>query len=192
MKRANTFSGRQASQMDYELKAFIDFLVSRNVTRYLEIGARHGDSFHEIMSNLPYGSKGVAVDLPGGLWGNSKSVQSLYNAIADLNLRGYDCSCILGDSKEDVILQKIYNHGPYDAIFIDGDHTLAGVTADWESFRSKAKIIAFHDIAGTGQAEKACGNPVEVPLLWQSIRDKDSVEIVGDQSGMGIGIWISP
>jgi hypothetical protein len=68
-----TRSGRPPSQIEAELSGFIGLLQERNVRRYLEIGARHGDTFHEVMRSLPVGSVGVAVDLPGGLWGHVKS-----------------------------------------------------------------------------------------------------------------------
>jgi len=183
-----TFSGRRASQSYFELFSFHDFLIKNNVTHYLEIGARHGDTFHYIMSNLPKGSKGVAVDLPGGLWGRSNSVISLKQAVHDLNRKGYDCSCILGDSKTSATLQQIAIKGPYDAIFIDGDHTLEGVTADWNNFKNKARIIAFHDIVGTGQFEKVHRNPVEVPKLWDKLKAQyNHVEFIDTDSKMGIG-----
>src|SRR5690606_15397754 len=63
-----TFSGRQASQDEAELTGFLRLLQDRGVRRYLEVGARHGDTFHYLMTGLPVGSVGVAVDLPGALW----------------------------------------------------------------------------------------------------------------------------
>ena len=36
-----TFSGRNPSQNEFELRSFIALLRDRGVTRYLEIGARH-------------------------------------------------------------------------------------------------------------------------------------------------------
>lgn len=47
-----TFSGRKASQNSYELTCFVDFLVKHGVKRYLEIGARHGDTFHHYLAHV--------------------------------------------------------------------------------------------------------------------------------------------
>lgn len=183
-----TFSGRRPSQNETELRGFIGLLQDRGVTRYCEIGARHGDSFHEIVINLPPGSTAVAVDLPGGLWGTVKSRNSLRRAVADLRARGYKASCLFGDSQTAATQRLVQGRGPYDAMLIDGDHTLAGVTRDWDLYRKMAPLIAFHDIVGTGQAEKVSGNPVEVPILWASLRDQfEHREFIDEGSAMGIG-----
>ncbi len=190
MKRAQTFSGRNASQVESELKSFIAFLKKQGVKSYMEVGARDGDTFHAVMCSLPMGSKGVAVDLPGGLWGKQSSLENLKKAVDDLNARGYDCRYIMGDSKNPDIIRKISDLGPYDAVFIDGDHTLAGVSEDWNNFHDMAPIIAFHDISGSGQKEKVSGQPVEVPRLWQWIKNERSLEFIEEGSPMGIGVFI--
>ena len=52
----------------------------------------------------------------------------------------------------------VKKRGPFDAILIDGDHSLAGVSKDWQLYGELAPLVAFHDIAGAGQAEKVTGN----------------------------------
>jgi hypothetical protein len=184
-----TFSGRRASQNEVELRGFIGLLRDRGVTRYCEIGARHGDTFHEIAINLPVGSTVVAVDLPGGLWGTVKSRDALQAVIADLCAKGYKASCLFGDSQTPATQRLVQGRGPYDAMLIDGDHTLAGVTRDWDNYRDMAPLIAFHDIVGTGQAEKVSGNRVEVPMLWASLKGRyPSHEFIASGSTMGIGV----
>lgn len=183
-----TFSGRNPSQNEFELRGFIDLLRASRVTKYLEIGARHGDTFHEVMLRLPAGSRGVAVDLPGALWGKSDTGAALERAAADLRQRGYEIDVILGDSTCDIVRNAVAGFGPYDAALIDGDHTYDGVRADWEAYGDCAPLVAFHDIVGAGQAEKVHGNPVEVPRFWDEIKNADSVEFVDEGSKMGIGV----
>lgn len=187
-----TFSGRRASQNEQELQGFISLLRERGVSRYLEIGARHGDTFHEVMLALPPGSTGVAVDLPGGLWGTWKSREQLQRAVADLNQRGYRCSTLFGDSQTDATKRLITGRGPFDAILIDGDHTLVGVSKDWAHYGQMAPVVAFHDIVGTGQREKVHGREVEVPILWQQLKEQHQVaEFIADGSAMGIGVVLA-
>jgi hypothetical protein len=184
-----TFSGRNASQNEFELRSFSRLLADHGVKRYLEIGARHGDTFHEIMLGLPEGSTGVAVDLPGGLWGTHKSKDALKAATRDLKLRGYNVSHLFGNSQETATKRLLVGRGPYDAILIDGDHTLEGVTRDWEIYRHMAPIIAFHDIVGTGQVEKVTQRGVEVPILWERLKQGHRhVEFIDEGSKMGIGV----
>lgn len=185
----HTFSGRAASQNEFELKSFINYLVENNVERYLEVGARHGDTFHEVMNHLPKGSYGLAMDLPGGLWGTTKSKEPLAKAVDDLNKNGYRCQYLYANSQSNETSYIVSKMPMFDAIFIDGDHTLKGVTQDWNNYKDRAHIIAFHDIVGIGQAEKVSKNPVEVPILWEEIRKRyKTIEFIDEGSKMGIGI----
>lgn len=184
-----TRSGRPASQNEFELRSFIDLLRSRGVTRYMEVGARHGDTFFAVMRALPRGSVGVAIDMPGALWGTAKSQTPLLTAVSELRCMGYDAHVVFGDSKSVDVIARAAELAPYDAMLIDGDHTLDGVTADWRAYGSMAPVVAFHDIVGTGCAEKVHGNAVEVPVFWQGLRTQhEHVEFVDAGSRMGIGV----
>lgn len=183
-----TLSGRNASQKEFELKSFIDFLKENGVRRYCEIGARHGDTFYEVMTNLPYHSYGLAVDLPGGLWGTNKSRAALERAVDEVIGHNRNAEALFGDSTQEKTVELIKRRAPFDAILIDGDHSLSGVTKDWENYRGLGKIIAFHDIVGTGEFEKVTRRPVEVPILWQKIKGEyQTVEFIDEGSKMGIG-----
>lgn len=183
-----TFSGRRPSQQEFEIDGFVELLRTHGVKSYGEIGAREGDTFHHVLTSLP-GCTGVALDLPGGLWGKASTRSQLEAAVADLEGKGIKASCMFGDSKGAATIRLFQGRGPYDAILIDGDHTLAGVTADWENYRHMARIVAFHDIVGEGQREKVFGRHVEVPLLWETIKFSGykTVEFVAPGSTMGIG-----
>ena len=185
----STFSGHHMSQHPEELRAFIACLTEHRVTRYLEIGARHGDTFHAIMRALPAGSYGLALDMPGGLWGTSKSRKALGRAVADLNKRGYKAQALFANSQNRATRRMVAKRGPFDAILIDADHSLAGVNQDWSLYGDLAPLVAFHDIAGTGQAEKVSGRPVEVPVLWEALKGQHTVrEFIAPGSRMGIGV----
>ncbi len=184
-----THSGHPVSQRADELRLFIRLLKSKKVRSYLEVGARHGDTFFEVMSKLPRGSRGVAVDLPNGAWGVKSSDASLDRAAADLKSAGYDIEVIYGDSRSAETIASVERLGPFDAIFIDGDHRLPGVTADWTNYGRMAPIVAFHDIDGRGIRRKRTGDPVEVPILWDEIKSTEKIkEFIGAERGMGIGV----
>lgn len=189
-----TFSGRRASQDEGELTAFCDYLRAAGVKAYAEIGAREGDTFHHVVTALGEGSRGVAVDLPGGLWGKSTTGLQLSAAVDDLSDWAHNVRMILGDSTGPTTIHAVRSYGPYDAILIDGDHTYEGVKADWEAYRDLAPIIAFHDIVGEGQFERVTRRGVEVPKLWAEIKASGAnvVEFVSPGSAMGIGVWLAP
>ena len=188
-----TFSGRPASQNEFELRSFINLLNQHGVKRYLEVGSRHGDTFHEVMTNLPAGSYGCAVDLPGGLWGKKKTEETLQAVAEDLRARGYVIDVVLGNSTHADVIERIRGLGKFDAALIDGDHTYKGAKQDWENYAPMAKLVAFHDIVGQGLREKVHGNPVEVPRLWAEIATTNAgcVEFVDSGSKMGIGVCTS-
>lgn len=180
-------SGERLRQRRDELGRFIDLLREVDVRRYLEVGACHGDTFHEVMTALPAGSFGVAVDMPQGPWGKRESETCLRRAVEDLRARGYDAHVVIGNSQADWVKQIVTTRGPYDAALIDGDHRYAGVKADWESYGPLARIVAFHDIDGDGQ--RSGKHEVEVPRLWREIKPAwRHTEIIGAERGMGIGV----
>lgn len=191
-----TRSGRRASQRADELLPFIDFLKDRCVRSYLEIGARHGDTFYHVMKSLPKGSLGIAVDLPGGAWGVESSRYALDEAADELRDMGYRIATIYGDSTTDFVKESVFEalnwyepHGAIDAVLIDGDHRYEGVSADWRIWGGMAPIVAFHDIAGEGQIQPTTKDVVEVPRLWSELKAQLSTkEFVGQGSAMGIGV----
>lgn len=188
--RAETRSGRGASQSEKELASFINLLKEEGVTSYLEIGVRHGDTFFEVMKSLPAGSIGVAVDLPGGKWGTPTSVSALQDAAEELRQMGYLIHVFLGDSKSESIIQGVRQYALFDACFIDGDHRYESVYSDWVHYGSMSRIVGFHDINGEGQAARGPQAwPVEVPRLWQLLRsDMRHIEFIDPDYRMGIGV----
>lgn len=101
-------------------------------------------------------------------------------------------SLISGDSHTPEMKSRVereLNGRKVDFIFIDGDHTESGVTADFDDYRHLVRpggIIAFHDIVEQQPLEIN-----QVHRLWKKIKgDFPHEEFVADpgQTGFGIGI----
>jgi len=183
-------SGLKTCQLEPELNALIDLAKKNNVQRYLEIGARFGDTFYDIMTSLPIGSIGVCVDLPASLWGSNNSQSYLLEACTELIKQGYKIECILGNSTSPEVLQAVYDFSDfYDLVLIDGDHTYKGVKADYLNYSERAGFVALHDIAGYGQRHSE-GINVEVPRFWEEIKaqKEHSWEFIAKGSKMGVGV----
>jgi len=175
-------------QHEEELTAFIQVIQENEVGSYLEIGSKFGGSLWRIANSLPVGSRIVAVDLPHG---NKESLGPLEECVADLKRLGYDCHLIIGDSTDPGIVERVRNLGPFDACFIDANHTLPYVTKDWENYAPMAKMIAFHDIAWKRPPTWKGGLPINVPEFWNEIKQGHPfIEIKMDPTGQDNGIGI--
>lgn len=188
-----TFSGEKLAQSEYELSTLILRLQEHNCQSWLEIGARHGDTFYEIVTKLPKGSKAVAVDLPEAAWGKPNSLVNLERCRDELNRLGYDVHVIVGDSTSVEVIEQVCTFGPFDAGLIDGDHRYEGVKKDWRNYKEQiAKIIAFHDIDGDRYVHPANESWVlEVPVFWKEVKQDRHFEEIIDSSQtakMGIGL----
>lgn len=170
-----------------ELAAFVAVLRQEGVRSYLEIGAKWGGSLRWIALSLPAGSRIVAVDLP-----HEGSNETLTKTVEELKVEGYDAHLIWGDSADPKTIEAVRGLGPFDAVFIDANHSYAYVLADWLNYRDSAKIVAFHDIAWH-RAPEWLGTRIDVPRLWREIKDDYRHEEfkfcrTGKNNGIGV-LW---
>lgn len=103
-----------------------------------------------------------------------------------------DVSVVIGDSHSAEFLERVRKEldgEPVDFLFIDGDHTEAGVTQDYEFYSPLVRpggLIAFHDIVDDQPLETN-----QVQHFWKKLSPgKDIKEFVNDpnQCGFGIGV----
>jgi predicted O-methyltransferase YrrM len=178
------------NQNDAELASFVDLLKRENVQSYSEIGSKVGYSLWRVANALRKGSRIVSVDLPHG----DRSTQRHLEACrAELENRGYDIRLILGDSTKPDVVESVRKLGPFDACFIDANHTLPYVTADWNNYGPMARIVAFHDIGWIPRPQPSNKIPIEVPQLWKSIKDSykhEEIRMCERDNGIGV-LWRS-
>lgn len=97
---------------------------------------------------------------------------------------------VLGDSHDAETWRRVADAlGPrsIDFLFIDGDHTAAGVRADFLDYAPLVRPggwIGFHDIVETDHV-KAVG--CEVWQVWQAIRGEKVEFVCGDKPWGGLG-----
>ncbi len=101
-------------------------------------------------------------------------------------------SVMIGDSHDPAFAERLRAElaGELaDFLFIDGDHTEAGVARDFEMYREFVRpggLIGFHDIA-----EKQPLPTNQVQHFWKKIRGAyETIEFIQnrDQTGFGIGV----
>lgn len=184
---------KEVLQDEKEISEYCDLLTSEEVRLYLEIGSKFGGSLYRAAQAMPKGSRIVAIDLPNGTKAWAESSKSLVDCVSELNKQGYDAHLIWGNSMAADVIRKATKLGPYDAIMIDADHRLPGVTADFENYAGLSrKMVAFHDIAWR-RAPTWQGVRIDVPEFWNSIknnyRHKEIIHCpTGKNNGIGV-LW---
>jgi len=177
MKSPGSYSGKHWPQWPSEIGALRSFMRERDVRTYLEIGCRWGDTYHYLGSALPAGGKAYAIDLP-----HKKYNRHLLRAAEGL---GDKCGGVaFGNSRDSAMVSWARLRGPFDLVFIDGDHSYEGVKADWVSYGPLGKYVAFHDIKPDGREQPG------VIRLWQEIAPlaNHRKEFLHPETGGGIGV----
>lgn len=182
----------EMAQDEAEIGALAEIFVREGVRSFLEIGSKYGGSLWRLGSVLPAGSRIVSVDLPSGTKAWTASRLSLVKCIDDLKALGHDARMIWGNSADASVVAQVAALGPFDAILIDADHRLAGVTKDWQNYGPLGRIVAFHDIAWR-RAPEWQGVRIDVPQFWDSIKagfrhEEFRLCPTGKNNGIGV-LW---
>lgn len=166
----------ETAQEPFELAQLLAVFDRLNPARILEVGVWHGGTLWHWLQG---GRIVVAVD-------DTMLEADDWRAWADE--AGSDLILVQGDSRSVEVMEAVDDHGPFDFIHIDADHTYEAVKSDWETFGpmvANGGVVALHDInerAGYG-----------VSQLWAELkRAFRYVEINGGiPSYCGIGLlWL--
>lgn len=117
----------------------------------LEIGTLTGGTLKAWCEATPDSALVVSVDLPGGEWGGGYTPEQA-ERIRGFARPGQRVELIQGDSQDPAVFATVLDvlrGRPVDFLFIDGDHSLEGVTADFDEYGqlvTPGGLIAFHDI----------------------------------------------
>lgn len=177
----------EALQHEGEINRLIEILMHEGVLSYLEIGSKFGGSLWKIANALPVGSRIVSLDLP---WGDKSTQPHLEACVRELKKKGYDAHLILGDSTSPEIIAKVKALGPYDAAFIDANHTEPYVRKDWANYGPMANLVAFHDIGWRARPQPG-KLPIDVPKVWEEIKNDFRFEEIRQcprDNGIGV-LW---
>jgi cephalosporin hydroxylase len=181
-----------AIQQHSEISGLLE-LLKQNPPRYVcEIGTASGGTLFLFAQVCAPAALLISVDL--GLSAERCLVHARFAA------RRQRIVSIRGDSRDPKTLERVRSllrGHPLDLLFIDGDHSYAGVKADFSNFSplvGTGGLIVFHDIVR--DLGSRCGTPTQhytggVPTFWEEIKARHRTsELIEDpgQDGYGIGI----
>ena len=184
----NTGYGIGMIQVYDEIYRTMEFLSSKNISTFLEIGTNKGGSFAcWILICKP--ELGISIDLPNGVFGTNDFNEQERNEL----LSQFDCEThFISQNSQDPLnlidVERILNGRKIDFLFIDGDHTEEGVTRDFFLYKhlvADGGWIGFHDIKKT---EFHHSVNCFVDFFWDKL-EGDKVEFTNYQhQTCGIGI----
>ncbi len=171
-----------------EIVQLLIWLLDQGIVlhRVVEIGAHRGGTA-AVWSTVTK-EQVISIDLPGGI-GGGISWEAALDRNRKLKDRFPDVFIgILGDSHDADTLLRVQDvlTGPADLLFIDGDHSLESVTADYEMYKGLVRpggVIAFHDIRDTPEVRNFGG---QVKTFWESLPEPKTTFIDGDWGGIGV------
>jgi len=176
-------------QMRSELVEYARIVAELRPKTALEIGTFRGETLF-IHSRLATPSATlISIDFPGSLLGRIwRWVHTpIFNRFTQ---KGQTLHLLRADSHRKETLStvsKLLNGRQLDLLFVDGDHSYAGVRADFEMYAPFVRfggVVAFHDIAVQPM-------PSEVARFWNEIkphyRHKEILHSTA-KDAMGIGV----
>lgn len=190
--------GLGALQKEKEIVPLLDAISAIEPRRLCEIGSYDGGTLFLFAQAAHPSAHLISLDLEFG-GGRGRYFPTFARP-------GQRVTCIQADSHQastrDLVGNQLGNE-QLDVLFIDGDHSLDGVTRDFELFSPlvrKGGLIAFHDIVPdyrTRFGTPTASNGGEVWKLWESLKARcpqtqEFFEQGPEQDGYGIGLirWV--
>lgn len=184
------------NQIRSEVTEFLRVVARARPRRLLEIGSEGGGNLFLLSKVAAADAKILSIDI------NFSPAQLA--AYPRLAAPAQQLTCFKGDSSGPEMLRRVkewLGGEQLDFLFIDGDHSLAGVTADYEAYAplvAPGGLIAFHDIVPdytTRHGRRTTAVAGDVPIFWERLKARlpENREFVADpeQDGAGIGLMVS-
>ncbi len=190
-------SSLRPDQIAEEFVLFLERLRRERPSTALEIGTHRGGSFFMMCEVAAADARLATLDLQLPPAKVLRAFGRIRQTVIPLE----------GDSRDPRVRDCVATLFPegLDLLFIDGGHSLDGVTADFRSYQPLVRpggLVVFHDIVEDNLQRTGVstgGNSGGVPQFWRQFKDRsgstwETKEFVRswDQDGYGIGIAVKP
>lgn len=145
-----------------EFEWLLDRYTALAPRRVLEIGVGFGGTLRQWLKYTPGGAHIVSVDLHE--W-DGAAQPTLWQEWA--REFGQTLTHFAGSSQDAAIIRQVQSLGPYDFIFVDGDHRAEAALADYHVYRPMLRpqgMMAFHDIV-----EHPANPDIQTWQVWRMI-----------------------
>jgi cephalosporin hydroxylase len=190
--------GLATLQKPAEITGLLALLAELRPERVCEIGSYDGGTLFLFAQMATPHAHVISLDIEFGF--------SRRSNFPRLVRAGQTLTCIEADSHAEATrerLRSVLGGAPLDFLFIDGDHTLGGVTRDFELYSPLVRpggLIAFHDIVPdfrTRFGTPTASNGGEVWKLWNNLKARypayrEFFQEGPEQDGYGIGVLTWP
>jgi cephalosporin hydroxylase len=178
---------RHAIQKVTELAPALAFLRRRPLRTVVEIGTFLGGTLWGWCQIAEPDAVIVSIDLPGAMMDLPVAP---VEELARFARERQQLHFLRSDSSDPGTvdeLRRLIQEQAIDLLMIDGDHSYAGVKADFELYSplvAQGGFVAFHDILTHQQGA------AEVDRLWRELRDRyPHVEFTDPGDDWGFGVW---
>ena len=194
-RAAGFFKSIKPMQSQLEIGELYQTALARKPKVVVEIGTCNGGTLYLWCQAADPNATIVSIDLPEGEFGGGYRAcrTEFYHAFAtgSQKIHLLRANSHLPETFEEV--KKLLGGKPIDLLFIDGDHTYAGVKQDFELYTplvAESGLIALHDIAPRPDLPR-----IEVWKFWEELKQRRSgAQEWFDETPTGrrIGIGIVP
>lgn len=179
-------------QIESEIRGLIEFLRVANPQSYIEIGTADGGTHYLVRKLCNSIATSVAID-------TDIRNKFVIDRITSTDKSHYITGSSGALNTQNQLKRVFPSQGSVDVLFIDGDHSYAGVKGDFERYQAwvrKGGYIIFHDIVedwGQRYGRKTNKYTGGVPKFFSEIRgsyEHHTFVEDPDQDGFGIGVIV--